>query len=155
VVAPVDSDQLFAINSVNDALNAINEIQQQGEGTSTSPDEGTFDSSELAHYYVFAQIYYGALVEQAGNVFQYSGAAVTMPTVFDFAQQPNADQTTFINTFTKLMTQLEACWTTGANIQELFFSTMSDLQTAGTNLIQQANATPQFTFQAASVTAGA
>jgi hypothetical protein len=150
VVAPVDSDKLFAINSVSDAVTAINLITEQGEGTSASPDEGTFDASELAHYYVFAQIYYGAMVAQVGSGFQYSGAPVTMPTVFPFSQQTNGDQTTFINTFTKLMTQLEACWTSGFDITQLFFGLMSDLQTAGTTLVQ-AGATPQFILQTASV----
>src|SRR5262249_49443591 len=59
VVTSVDADQLFAINTVADALTAISEITEQGEGSSTSPDEGTFDPSELAHYYTFAEVYYG------------------------------------------------------------------------------------------------
>ncbi len=154
VSAGVDSDKLFPINTVADALQAISVIVDQGEGTSTSPDEGTFDPSELAHYYEFAQVYYGAMVQQVGTGFQYTGAAITMPTVFNFSTQNNANQTSFITTFTKLMTQLEACWTSGANIEPLFFTTMSDLQSAGTTLIQ-AGATPQFTFQAASLSSQA
>ncbi|MCU1261264.1 MAG: putative rane protein [Bryobacterales bacterium] len=151
VVTNVGSDQLFPINTVADALKAIQEITDQGEGTSTSPDQGTFDPSELAHYYIFAQVYYGKMVAQEGNAFQYSGATVTMPTVFNFApQSPNApDQTTFISAFTKLMTQLEACWSSGFSI-ETAINTMFALQTAGVILIQ-AGFTPQFDFQAASV----
>jgi len=151
VVTSVDSDQLFAINTVADALNAINEITDQGEGTGTSPDEGTFDPSELAHYYIFAQVYYGKMVAQVGNSFQYSGAAVSMPTVFNFASQsPDApDQNAFITAFTTLMTQLEACWTSGFSIGKAI-GTMFTLQGVGVNLIE-AGFTPQFTFQAASV----
>jgi hypothetical protein len=95
------------------------------------------------------------MVAQAGSVFQYSGAAVTMPTVFSFAPQPpnTPDQATFVAVFSKLMTQLEACWTSAFNI-ETAINTMFALQTAGVNLIQ-AGFTPQFTFQAASVSAGA
>jgi len=146
VVTNVDSDQLFAINTVADALNAIQEITDQGEGSSTSPHQGTFDPNELAHYYVFAQVYYGKMVAQVGSSFQYSGAAVTMPTVFNFApQSPNApDQKTFITAFTTLMTQLEACWTSGSRIQTAI-NTMFSLQSAGVNLIQ-AGFTPQFTL---------
>jgi hypothetical protein len=151
VVTNVDSDPLFAINTVADAVKAIQEITDQGEGTSTSPDEGTFDPNELAHYYTFAQVYYGKMVAQVGSSFQYSGATVQMPTVFSFAQQsPNApDQMTFINAFTTLMTQLESCWTSSFKIKTAI-NTMFTLQSAGVNLIQ-AGFTPQFTFQAASV----
>jgi Ferritin-like len=146
VVTSVDSDQLFAINTVADALNAIKEITDQGEGTSTSPDEGTFDPSNLAHYYTFAEIYYGKTVVQVGNGFQYSGSAITAPTVYNFVPQPPGapDQQAFINDFVTLMTQLEECWTSGFSI-ETAISTMFSLQTAGTNLIQ-AGFTPQFTF---------
>ncbi len=146
VVTSVDSDQLFAINTVADALNAIKEITDQGEGTSTSPDEGTFDPSNLAHYYTFAEIYYGKTVGQVGNGFQYSGSAITTPTVYNFVPQPPGapDQQAFINDFVTLMTQLEECWTSGFSI-ETAISTMFSLQTAGTNLIQ-AGFTPQFTF---------
>lgn len=150
VVTMIDSDRLFAVNTVADALNAIQEITDQGEGTSTSPDEGTFDPNNLAHYYIFAQIYYGKKVAQVGSGFQYSGVPITMPTVFNFVpQSPNApDQQQFIDTFTKLMTQLEACWTSSFNI-ETAINTMFTLQSAGVSLIQ-AGYTPQFTFQATS-----
>jgi len=146
VVTSVDSDQLFAINTVADALNAIKEITDQGEGTSTSPDEGTFDPNNLAHYYTFAEIYYGKTVAQVGNGFQYSGSAVTTPTVYNFSPQPPGapDQQTFIKDFGRLMTQLEECWTSGFSI-ETAINTMFSLQTDGTNLIQ-AGFTPQFTF---------
>lgn len=120
VNTPVDSDQLFVINSVADALKAIAEITAQGEGTSASPDEGTFDPNELAHYYTFAEVYFGNEVAPVGSGFQYSGAKVTMPTSYSFAPEaPNApDQATFIAAFQSLMTKLEACWTSGGDIAD-------------------------------------
>jgi hypothetical protein len=146
VVTSVDSDQLFAINTVADALKAIEEITDQGEGTSTSPDRGVFDPGTLAHYYTFAEIYYGKTVAQAGNGFQYSGPAITMPAVHNFGPQPPgaADQQAFIQLFRTLMTQLEACWTSGSGMGQAV-GTMFRLQSAGTDLIQ-AGFTPQFTF---------
>ena len=152
VVAQVGPDQLFAINTVADALNAIQEITDQGEGSGTSPDQGTFDPNNLAHYYVFAQVYFGKMVAQVGSGFQYAGAAVTMPSVFNFAPQtPNApDQQAFISTFTTLLTQLEATWTSGQGIGAAI-GTMFTLQSDGVSLIQ-GGFTPQFTFQAASAT---
>ncbi len=151
VVTNVDSDQLFAINTVADALKAIQEITDQGEGSSTSPDEGTFDPDELAHYYTFAQVYYGKLVAQVGSGYQYSGATVTMPSAYNFAPQtPGAPgQTSFIRTFTKLLTQLESSWTSGASI-ETAIDTMFTLQGDGVGLIM-AGYTPQFTFESAAV----
>jgi len=145
-VTNVDSDKLFAINTVADALNAIKEITDQGEGTSTSPDRGAFDPNTRAHYYTFAEIYYGKTISQAGNGFQYSGPAITMPTVYNFATQPPGapDQQTFIHQFATLMTQLEKCWTTDFSIGTAE-STMFSLQRAGTDLIK-AGFTPQFTF---------
>jgi hypothetical protein len=147
VVTSAGGDSLFAIKTVTDALNAIEEITQQGEGTTTSPDEGTFDPSELAHYYTFAQIYYGFTVAPVGTGFQYTGKPITMPAVFPFAPQaPNAQQQAFIATFTTLMTQLESCWTANFSI-DTAVGTMFSLQTTGAALIQ-AGITPQFTLQA-------
>jgi len=150
VVTSVGADQLFAINTVADAASAILEITDQGEGTSTSPDEGTFDSTDLAHYYTFAQIYYGATVAPVGGTFTYSGESITLPTVYDFASEPpgSPDQKSFISTFTTLMTQLESCWTGGASI-ETAIGTMYTLQSDGVTLIQ-AGSTPQFRFEAGS-----
>jgi hypothetical protein len=155
VVTSIHSDQLFAINTVADALNAITEITDQGEGTSVSPDEGTFDPDELAHYYTFAEVYYGAMVKQVGSGFEYAGDPVSMPTVFNFAPQPpNAsDQQNFISAFTTLLTQLESCWTAGFSI-DTAVGTMFTLKSAGVTLIQ-AGATPQFSFESASVPAHA
>ena len=70
------ADQLFAVETVDDAVRAVDVIVEQGEGTRTSPDDG---DSEPAHYYRFAEIINGrALVrdpaEPAG--WSYSGAPV-------------------------------------------------------------------------------
>ena len=147
VVTKVDSDQLFAINTVADASNAINEVTDQGEGTDTSPDQGTFDPKNLAHYYTFAEIYFGNMVAAVGSGYQYSGAEITMPSVFNFAPQPanSPDQQTFIGHFTELMTQLESCWTSGTSIGAAI-GTMLTLQGDGVSLIK-AGFTPQFTAQ--------
>lgn len=152
VVTQVGPDPLFAINTVADALTAIQEITEQGEGTNTNPDEGTFDPGKLAHYYTFAEVYYGGMVAQVGNGYQYSGTSITMPTVYNFtAQPPNPpDPTTFISTFTTLMTQLEQCWTSGFSIDTAISTSMFALKTAGATLIQ-AGAAPQFLFEAASI----
>ncbi len=49
-------DLLYPIRTKKDAINAINIIVEQGEGTSTSPAD--FDG-EIAHYYKFQELYKG------------------------------------------------------------------------------------------------
>ena len=71
------SDQeLFPILTKQAAMNAINIIVEQGEGTSTSPvDQG----QELAHYYRFEELYRGRqLVKNpsAPNGYSFSGPAI-------------------------------------------------------------------------------
>jgi hypothetical protein len=142
----VGSDNVFAIDTVADALTAIREITVQGEGTS-SPEEGTFDLDNLAHYYTFAEIYYGKTVAQTGSGgFEYSGPAISMPTAYNFsAQSPGApDQQVFISAFTTLMNDLEACWTSGFSIRTAITGMLA-LEAAGLNLIE-AGLTPQFTL---------
>ncbi len=139
-------DLLSAVNTVADAVNAISEITAQGEGTSASPDEGTFDPDTLAHYYTFAEIYYGRTIVEVGSGFEYSGAIIQRPAVYDFSpHQPGAPgQDEFIDTFTQLLRNLEACWTDGSDIGEQL-AAMNSLQSAGTVLIKNGFA-PQFTF---------
>jgi hypothetical protein len=144
VVTRVGRDRLFAINTVADALNAIKVITDQGEGAGASPDRGPVDPGTRAHYYTFAEIYYGKKIAPVGNGFQYSGLDIKMPTVHNFAPQPGAPrQQAFIQLFGTLMTQLEDCWTRGFSIEDAKV-TMDDLQPAGTDLIKT-GITPQFT----------
>ena len=156
VVTNVGGDQLTAIKTVTDAVNAINLIKGQGEGASgTSPFEGPPDTTELAHYYAFAQIYFGNQLVQVGNQFQYTGPQIQMPTVFSFQTstgQPSV-QSQFSQTFTSLLTQLEACWTSGASIGTAI-GTMFTLQGLGQTLIQ-AGVRPPFLFVGAAAKASA
>lgn len=56
VTAPwFPSTQLFAVTDVASAARALTIIVEQGEGTTSSPDDGD-DAGELAHYYRFAEI---------------------------------------------------------------------------------------------------
>jgi len=152
VVTEVDSDltsdKLFAVNCVADALTAIGVITDQGEGTSQSADQVS-NPQDLAHYYTFAQIYYSKKIVPVGSGFEYSDKAtdvVNRPTVFNFAPEPSAPgQQTFINDFSKLMTQLEACWTSGGDI-DTAEGTMRSLRRDGVSLIK-AGFTPEFIFQ--------
>jgi len=81
--------QLFAINTVNDAINAINIIIEQGEGTKMSPLD---PEHELAHYYRFAEIYYAKQLVPDKSVpqgYSYSGTPITIDTANVFNTYPN------------------------------------------------------------------
>jgi Ferritin-like len=147
VTAGVNADSLTPINNVQDAVTAIkNVIKAQGEGASGTPDEGTVDPNELAHYYAFSTIYFGKkLVPVQGGGFQYSGT-LEMPTVFPFQAVPAADQTAFITALTTLLKQLQDCWTSGFDINNVIFGSMSTLQSAGSASIR-AGILPQFSYQ--------
>lgn len=69
-------DQLFPILTGDDAVKALDVIIDQGEGTSKSPLD---PSGELAHYYRFAEIYYGKQLVPDDTVpegYSYSGPAI-------------------------------------------------------------------------------
>lgn len=66
----------FRICTVDDAIKAIDIIVEQGEGTTQGKKEDSplDPDGELAHYYRFAELYYGRrLVEYAPGEFSYSG----------------------------------------------------------------------------------
>lgn len=62
--------ELFPIRSVADAGKGIDIIQQQGEGTTTSPldpDGSPGSQDQFAHYYRFAEIYHGHELQAVPN----------------------------------------------------------------------------------------
>jgi len=66
--------RLFAIRSFADAKAAIQEIKDQGEGTSRDhPGDG---DHELSHYYKYAEIVAGRHLERFGDDFKYSGQPI-------------------------------------------------------------------------------
>lgn len=146
-------DPLTGILSVDDAVKAINEIKDQGEGTSKSPYEGGPDRTFLSHYYTFGQIYFGRKLIAVDDGYQYTGEQVVMPESYSFqVSSEQADQqASFVDTFSTLLTQLEGCWTTGGNIQTAI-KTMKSLKPIGQALIQ-AGVRPQFKFAAAKAAA--
>jgi Ferritin-like len=148
VQTKVGSDMLFSIASVADALNAIDEITTQGEGTSASPDEGSFDQNQLAHFYTFAEIYYGHEVQAVGTGWQYTGALVQMPAVYQFSpssSQP-VERAEFIASFSKVLRLLEQSWTGGGVTQlQTAIGEMGTLRGFGVSLIKN-GVTPPFTY---------
>ena len=153
-----EGDDLFAITSVGSsptpdpgsALYAISLIKDQGEGTSASPDQDTFDPDNLAHYYKFAQIYYGNSLVQVNGQYQFAEPAITMPGIYTFAQSnatpdPSA---TFNQQFSNLLKALQSAWTSTGSIGPAL-GLMGTLGGTGKALIQQQGVRPEFKFVAA------
>ncbi|MFC4871925.1 ferritin-like domain-containing protein [Negadavirga shengliensis] len=72
-----DKSVLFPILTKQDAINAIDIIVEQGEGTSTSPID--FEG-EIAHYYRFEEIYVGRALVKDDSVetgYSFSGEEIT------------------------------------------------------------------------------
>jgi hypothetical protein len=66
--------KLYVITSLKDALAAIDEIQEQGEGRGPlDPDDA---ERELAHYYKFAEIVAGRRLVRSGGKFSYTGTPI-------------------------------------------------------------------------------
>jgi len=78
------STQLFAVTDVTSAVRALTIIVRQGEGTTSSPEDGD-GAGELAHYYRFAEIRNGHRLipdPTAPDGFSFTGD----PVVFDESQ---------------------------------------------------------------------
>ncbi|MBP2326612.1 hypothetical protein JOF56_006997 [Kibdelosporangium banguiense] len=79
VTAPwFGSRQLFAVTDVASATRALGVVVEQGEGTTSSPEDGDGEG-ELAHYYRFAEIKHGRRLvpdPSAPEGFSYTGDPV-------------------------------------------------------------------------------
>lgn len=80
---------LFPIHTTDDAVNAINIIVQQGEGTTTSPLDG---EGNLAHYYEFEELFKGRKLipdSHAPNGYSFSGDPIPFDPANVFPIFPN------------------------------------------------------------------
>lgn len=111
--------EVFVISDVADALKAIEEIKEQGEGTSQSPD-AVDEGGELAHYYKFGELYNGkALVQGPDGKWTYSGSDIPWPDVYPVVTVPPGgwpdpvpdEVAQFRTTFATLLSDLQAAWT--------------------------------------------
>jgi Ferritin-like len=123
---------LNVISTVAEAVAAITEIQEQGEGTDTSTTDSPYTANygngpELSHYYKFSEIYNGATLIQEDGAWVYKGTAVPFPEVYPMApiqtqggyQNPTpsaqAALESFDGLFYCLLAGLENAWRAGNN----------------------------------------
>jgi hypothetical protein len=136
---PISDPKNGQILTLADAQAAIMRIKQEGEGTRGDPDQpdDVANDQTFAHYYVFKEISEGKkLQRQPNGRWAFSGAAITFPTVHPFAKSTVIPDPSgaFNQTLAALLTELQTCWTAGAQPS---FGDMDDLQAAGVALIQQ------------------
>jgi hypothetical protein len=114
----IGGNQVEVVSSVDEANAAITIIMEQGEGTSTNPDE---PSGGLAHYYTFASIYHGREFVESGGTWSYSGDVIPWPETYDvrlipkdgYPDAPLSVQTTlaeFLRVYGLLLDNLQAAW---------------------------------------------
>jgi hypothetical protein len=121
--ATLNTYPIYLITTLDDALKAISEIKEQGEGTWNSPEAIGF-GGELAHYYKFGQIFYGKYLEQQCNgTWEYTGGVVPFPSVFPMSPIPTGG---YVNPPKTVVDQL-------AEFNKLFAAMLDKLQSAWAN----------------------
>jgi hypothetical protein len=130
------------IKTIDDAVAAIEKIKAEGEGTPKSPDQPATDAGQLAHYYMFKQIYVGKqFIPIANGKWDFVRPPIHFPGVINFVKSPaNPDQTVFKQQLATLLGNLQTCWSTGTPPDT---DGMSQLQQLGMALIQN-NVCPEF-----------
>jgi hypothetical protein len=141
--------EVFQITSIDDAHKAINRIKSEGEGAPGSPDQPA-NPGQLAHFYVFEEIFVGNFLKldpATGRLVR--GNPIRFPAaVLPFAPStavPNPS-IEFNEVLSKLLTDLEACWTNGAALQ-VAVNDMNTLQLKGQDLISR-GIRPEFAWVA-------
>jgi hypothetical protein len=108
---------LFPVHDLADVERAVKQIKQQGEGTTQGPF-GDPDSTELAHYYRFAEIYHGRKLIAVGGKFKYEGDPLPFPDVYPMAPVPPEGYPTeskqFDEAYTSLLDTLQGAFAAGA-----------------------------------------
>ncbi len=145
------SPDVFRINSVDDARGAIDKIKGEGEGAPGNPDQPA-NPDQLAHFYIFEEISVGNELKfdpATKKLVPIAGKPLQFPDVFPFAPStatPNPS-TTFNTLLKQLLTDLEACWTTGATFGDTALLDMGNLRAEGVKLIGQ-GIRPEFVWPA-------
>lgn len=124
---------LHRIDSIDNAKCAIRTIKEQGEGTSQNPFPGT-DPQDRAHYYRFAEIYYGRELIKKNGHWVYQGHAVPLPEAYPMAEVPGCgygDKTLRFNrAFTAVINLLQSAWETEAG-QDALDNAVRDMPSLG------------------------
>ncbi|QMU76519.1 hypothetical protein GXW83_12965 [Streptacidiphilus sp. PB12-B1b] len=123
LAAAIGPDRLKPVRTLPEVEQAIENIKEQGEGTSDSPDI-PFDPETPAHYYAFGEIYHEHRLRTVDGVREFTGEHIPFPQVRPMGVVPKGGWPNpapaaerllrqFDATFTELLRRLESAWTTG------------------------------------------
>lgn len=119
----VGSDDLKLLESLDDVERAIEIVKEQGEGTTSSPDDA-FQDDQPAHYYAFGEIYHGKCLQKTNGVWEFTGDPVPFPDARPMAvvpaggwKDPSPDVAQLLNgfdaTYHDVLNSLETAWSGG------------------------------------------
>jgi hypothetical protein len=103
---------LFPVLSRTDAACAIRTIKEQGEGTSQAPAPSS-DPDSRAHFYRFAELYYGRALLKKDGKWVYEGDEIPFPAAYPMAEVPVTgypESQTFDEQYTDVLNLLHAAW---------------------------------------------
>ncbi|GAA5013838.1 ferritin-like protein [Streptomyces hyderabadensis] len=119
----IGSDVLEPVTDLDGVERAIEIIKEQGEGTTSSPEDA-FGDDHPAHYYAFGEIYHGRQLRQEDDGWRFTGAPVPFPDARPMARVPAggwpdppqrvADLLDRFDTaYAQVLSTLEAAWADG------------------------------------------
>ncbi|MFI9586425.1 ferritin-like protein [Streptomyces sp. NPDC052236] len=87
-----EGNDIVPLGTIEKVRDAIDIIKEQGEGTSTSP-ENPFpeNSGELAHFYVFRELFHGKKlikISESPDVWDYAGDEIPLPPAHPMGRVP-------------------------------------------------------------------
>lgn len=144
---------IYAITSVEEVEQAITEIKEQGEGTSTSPFDDPADfgghgqQKELSHYYKFGEVCNGKRLKHDTVLkeWKYEGADVPWPAAFPVppipkgGYPPNPDVPALVEfdqLYSKLLGELHKTWNGEPGMLSTAIGTMMKLSGPAQTLMQ-------------------
>ncbi|MFC8570084.1 ferritin-like protein [Streptomyces sp. NPDC057245] len=119
----IGSDVLEPVTDLDAVERAIEAVKEQGEGTTSSPEDA-FGDDHPAHYYAFGEIYHGRQLRRTDDGWEFTGAPVPFPDARPMARVPAGgwpapseqvqgllDQ--FDTAYAKVLSTLETAWAGG------------------------------------------
>ncbi|SDD78861.1 ferritin-like domain-containing protein [Actinokineospora iranica] len=85
-----EGNAIIPMANLTTVLKCLDIIMEQGEGTSTSPENPYYlTKGELSHYYAFRELYHGRkLVKGPAGIWAFTGDPIAMPRTYAAAEVP-------------------------------------------------------------------
>jgi hypothetical protein len=127
-----DARPMFAVTNRQSALDALELVTEQGEGTSASPRDptagGSADADDLAHYYRFTEMLAGKRIDPTTGRFRDPVVPLPLPSITPMADVPDggwrgkpgvppeveAKLLAFDQQYTTMVQKLHEAWATGS-----------------------------------------